>query len=383
MKIGILIPHLFAQDVIIDKVVFSPIHLALELIKELKKLSISSQINEPIHITLFTPGTITSKADTNITVDLNSLGKELELNDCTLQELIVQNPLAFVSIARQIHAELTAKAFQAANSGKIDILHVYMCEDETPLYFANFINKPVVYTHHDPYNFYRKYRVRFPKLTNLNYVSISKSQQKSAPPEMNFVANIYHGIDPTTYEFNSQPDDYFAFLGRIVRNKGCHNAIKACKKTGDTLHIAGKYYVDSAAPEESYWNKHIKPNIDGHQIKYVGFLQPPSETAHFLKNAKAVLLPIEWEEPFGMVAIEAMACGTPVIAYRRGALPEIIEDGVNGFLVNDLASLVNSINNVKSIDRENCRKSVEDRFTSTLMAQNYFKVYKELLNSRQ
>lgn len=369
LKIGILVPHLFAQEKVISKTIFAPIHLAINLAKHLQN-DLSQEV------ILYTPGKITDEVE-NITTDLSFFHKELDLQGCTEEEMIVQSPLAYISMARQINAQLTAQAFEDADSGKIDILHVFMCEDEIPLYFSNLLKVPVIFTHHDPYNYYRKYRARFPTLSNLNYVSISLAQRETAPENMNWVGNVYNGLDITKYRFNKKPCDYFAFLGRIVQNKGVHHAIEACKITGEKLKIAGKFYKDNSEEGQSYWEKYVLPNIK-ENIEYVGFLKPEIETIPFLANSKALLFPSAWDEPFGMVMIEALACGTPVIAFDYGAVREIVEDGKNGFIVRDVSEMAQAIKKIDSIDRDYCRKSVEERFTSLVMAENYLNIYTNL-----
>lgn len=365
MRIGILVPHLFAQDSILDRVIFAPIHLAIDLADSLSK---------DHEVFLFTPGKVKTKA-TNINTDLTYLNQELETQGCNLEELIVQTPLAFVSLARQVNTQLTAEAFDFANSGKLDLLHVFMCEDESPLYYAGLLKIPMLFTHHDPYNFYRKYRARFPLLKKLNYISISLAQRKTAPHGLNFSANVYNGVNLRDYDYKETPDDYFAFLGRIVQVKGCHDAIQACKEAGAKLRIAGKYYKDATEAGEDYWSKYIQPQIDNSQVFYEGFLKPPVETSKLLGKAKALLFPSQWDEPFGMVAIEALACGTPVIAYRCGAIEEIIENGKNGFIVENVDEMKTAMLKVDCISRKYCRASVEKKFTVEKMAEDYLKAY--------
>ena len=365
MKIGILVPHVFAQQSLLNDVIFAPVHLAI---------SLADKLSETDDVFLFTPGHIDTKA-TNINVKLDLLNEELAKEDCTLQQLITTNPLSFISLSKQIQAELTAKAFEYANSGKMDILHIYMCEDEIPLYFSNLVNIPVVFTHHDPFNFYRKYRVTFPKLKNLNYISISKSQKKTAPEGLKFVANVYNGIDINNYDYVDKPNDYFAFLGRVIRVKGADIAIQACVKANVKLKIAGKHYSDSSDSESEYWSKYVQPHIDGVSVDYVGYLKPVIETNSFLGNAKALLFPSQWDEPFGLVMIEALACGTPVIAFDCGAVREIIQDGINGFIVKNEKEMIKAINKIEEIDRKKCRESVKQSFTTEKMVEGYKNAY--------
>ncbi|HOU75569.1 MAG TPA: glycosyltransferase [Candidatus Dojkabacteria bacterium] len=371
MKVGILIPHLFAQDALKDKVIFAPLTLAEKLTNSL--------VDRGHEVTVFTPGRLTTKAQ-NVNVDLSLIEEEIRLAECTLPQFIVQNPVAFITMSRQVHTELTVKALQFLKEGKIDLLHVYMCEDENPLYFSQLIDKPVIFTHHDPFNYYRKYRVRFPQLKSLNYVSISYAQRKTAPEGLNFCENIYNGVDEQEYAFSEKTDDYFASLGRIVQNKGVHIAIDCCEKLGYKLKIAGKHYSNSDDKDGGYWEKYIEPHIDNKLIKYEGFLKPPYETNKFLKKTKALLFPIEWDEPFGLVMVESLMSGTPVIAFDNGSVREIIEHEKNGFIVKTKEEMIKAMQKINSIDRKYCRQSVIPRFTIKTMVEKYEKLYKQMVN---
>jgi glycosyltransferase involved in cell wall biosynthesis len=371
MRIGILVPHVFAQEDLLDKVIFAPVHLAVDLADG---LSVEDEV------TLFTPGSISTVAQ-NVTVDMTNLDLELEKEGCTLPELITKNPLSFVSLSRQVQAELSAKAFSMSKSGKFDILHVFICESEIPLYFADLVDVPIVFTHHDPYNFYRGYRARFPSLSNLNYVSITMSQRRTAPEDLNFVGNVYNGVDLGDYTYTDKPDTFFAFFGRIVQNKGCHTAIRVCRDTESELRIAGKYY-SGGGNDNDYWFKHVNPYIDGKRIKYEGFLTEMKEKSAFLGHAKALLFPIEWDEPFGMVMIESMACGTPVIAFDRGSVSEIVEDGVTGFIVHDEDEMKTAMKNVDQLNRESVRNAVAKKFSVDTMVLGYRDIYSKLVEKR-
>lgn len=371
MRIGILLPHVFAQQHLLKSVIFAPVDLAVGLADSLSKEH---------EVFLFTPGLIYTQAR-NINVDLSLIESELEREGCSLPELIRGNPMAFASLARSVQAELTAMAFEYANSGRLDVLHIFMCESEVPLYFSNLVNVPVVFTHHDPYNFYRRYRANFPKLKNLNYVSITQAQRKTAPKDLNFIANVYNGIDLDRFKFGDGMGGYFCNLGRIVRNKGNHIAIDVCKKLGVNFKFAGKYYTGEQNEGEDYWSKHIKPNVDDNQIEYVGFINTDKQRSEFLGNARAMLFPIEWEEPFGLVVIEAMACGTPVIAFDKGAMKELIDDGKTGFIVKNQKQMEEAVREVDSIDRRVCRKRVKSHFTLQKMVAGYLDVYNRVVGN--
>jgi glycosyltransferase involved in cell wall biosynthesis len=209
------------------------------------------------------------------------------------------------------------------------------------------------------------------------FVSISNSQRRHSP-KLNYVDTIYHGIYPDEFEFNGTPGDYLAFLGRIHPQKGPVHAIKIARATGQKLIIAAK--TDPA--EFEYLRKRVKPLIDGKQIIFLGEVGQ-AEKVKLLKNARALLSPLQWDEPFGIVNLEAMACGTPVITMRRGSMPEIIEDGKTGFLCRSSAEMRAAIQKIDTIDRSYCRKYVEQHFTAREMAENYIKVFDKVIRRRR
>jgi len=206
-------------------------------------------------------------------------------------------------------------------------------------------------------------------------VSISNSQR--APlPRLNYQGTVYHGLPKNLYNFHKKGSNYLAFLGRISPEKGPDRAIKIAREAGIELKIAAK--VDKT--DKNYFNDIIKPLLKEPKIEFIGEIGE-KEKGEFLGNALALLFPIDWPEPFGMVMIEALACGTPVIAYRRGSVPEIIEDEVNGFIVDNLKSAVNAINNIEKIDRKTCRLTFEKRFSASRMGRNYLKVYNAIIGT--
>jgi glycosyltransferase involved in cell wall biosynthesis len=210
---------------------------------------------------------------------------------------------------------------------------------------------------------YREYR-------DHSVVSISQSQQKPLP-WMNWIGTVLHGLPSDLLRPPVTPArDYLAFLGRISPEKGPDRAIRLALRTGIPLKIAAK--VDRA--DHEYYTSVIKPLIDGRHIEYVGEIGEHDKAA-FLGNAYALLFPIDWPEPFGMVMIEAMACGTPIIATRRGSVPEVIEHGVTGFIIGSEADGLSAIGLAASLDRGRIRREFERRFTSRRMAQDYCTLY--------
>lgn len=212
---------------------------------------------------------------------------------------------------------------------------------------------------------------RFP---DMPVISISKAQRKPIPAA-NWVSTVHHGIPIRRYRVGSGSGEYLAFLGRTSPEKGLDRAIEIASRAGIPLRIAAK--VDRA--DKEYFDSQIRPLLDNPLVEFVGEIGYP-ETVDFLGNARALLFPINWPEPFGLVMIEAMACGTPVIAYRQGSVPEIIENGRSGFIVSDFVSALQAIDRLPEISRKQCRQCFEDRFTSLRMADDYVAVYERLID---
>jgi len=212
---------------------------------------------------------------------------------------------------------------------------------------------------------------------HLNYVSISNSQRISFEG-LNFIDTIYNGLELSQFTFNENPQDYFAWMGKFNPDKGAKEAIQTAKLAGIKLVMAGTIDTEDAI-DRSYYEKEIKPLIDGTQIVYVGE-KGGREKDDFLGNAKGFLNPILWNEPFGLVSVEAMATGTPVISFRRGALTETIKDGETGFLVDSIDQMVEKIKAISEVKRIDCRKWVEEKFTVETMTENYLNTYRLLLH---
>ncbi len=203
-------------------------------------------------------------------------------------------------------------------------------------------------------------------------VSISNSQ-RSQLPAASWADTVYHGLPVDLLRPSFAPGDYLAFLGRISPEKRPDRAIAIARRSGVPLRIAAK--VDRI--DQRYYENEIAPHIDGHFIRYDGEVSDEGK-GEFLRGARALLFPIDWPEPFGLVMIEAMACGTPVIAFRAGSVPEVIEDGVTGRIVESVEDAVASVAEMATWDRRACRAAFEQRFTAERMAMNYTKVYESL-----
>jgi glycosyltransferase involved in cell wall biosynthesis len=203
-------------------------------------------------------------------------------------------------------------------------------------------------------------------------VSISDDQRR-ALPFVNWAATVQHGIAQAAYDFSPQGQGYLAFLGRISPEKRPDRAIAIAKATGRRLKIAAK--VDPA--DLTYFEEEIEPLLDHPRIEFIGEIGGAEKSA-FLGGADALLFPIDWPEPFGLVMIEAMACGAPVIAYACGSAPEVVEDGLTGFIVRSHAEAVAAVGRLSSLDRMAIRRRFEERFTATAMAARYIELYGRL-----
>lgn len=363
-------------------VIFAPAQLGLDLAEGLEK--------HGAKVTLFSPGPVQTKVH-NITADLRNFEKELEGRDDTYLSLLKKHPLTFITLARQVQSELIAKAFRMANDNQLDIVHIYTNEEDIALPFISLCHKPVILTHHDPFNFLVKYKSIFPKYPHLNWLSMSMAQRQGMPLNTNWVGNIYHGLKPDRFTPSLNPkSNVVAYLGRIIQPKGVHLAIRAVKQHNRkyptnklTLKIAGKHYAGSN--KDTYWREMITPEIDN-EIEYLGFLSNDRDKQTFLGNAHALMMPSLFEEPFGMVAIEALACGTPVIGLDSGAIPEIIKNNQTGFVIEraaDESTMINqmadALSKLGSINRKQCRKDFEARFTLDRMCSEHLQVYRNLL----
>lgn len=255
---------------------------------------------------------------------------------------------------------------------EFDIVHAHV--DYFALPFAHVASTPTVITLHgrlDIPELQPIYRYYFP---DAHLVSISRDQ-RTYLPDANWIATVHHGLAAESIPVG-RGGEYLAFLGRISREKRPDLAIEIAKRTGLPLKIAAK--IDKA--DKEYYEKEIMPLMDHPLIEYVGEVNE-SEKFDFLGRAIALLFPIDWPEPFGLVMIEAMACGTPVIARPCGSVPEVIADGKTGFLASELEDLIVAVKKVETLDRDDCRRHVQQNFSVELMTDNYEAVYLRVLES--
>ena len=211
----------------------------------------------------------------------------------------------------------------------------------------------------------------FSAFPEVKLVSISNSQ-RTPIPNASWCGTVYHGMPPELHSFQAAPQGYLLFLGRISPDKGVERAIEIATRSKRQLKIAAKIYDEDRA----YFERKIEPLVrQSEQVEYIGEVGG-IEKNELLGNASGLLFPIQWEEPFGLVLIEALACGTPVIAWNRGSVPEIIENTVHGYIVEDISQAVAAVERLKDIRRDLCRKQFEDNFTVTRMALKYLEIYR-------
>lgn len=264
---------------------------------------------------------------------------------------------------------LIAQMFKEAEKGSYDILHIHPIDRALPLALSH-SKIPIVYTPHDPIYPWRAEVFRMFSSPNQYYVSLSDAQRKPAP-DLNYLATIYNGIDVDIFPFSQDHDDYLLFVGRLHPEKGVAEAVEVARLTGEKLLIIGPPVTGE------YWEKQVAPYLN-EKIKYLGYV-PYKELYRYYQKAKATLVPIRWEEPFGLVMIESMACGAPVIAFRRGSVPEVVVNNKTGFIVDTLGEMIAALKKIEKIKRKDCRAHVEKNFTINHMVNRYEEEFLKLV----
>lgn len=252
------------------------------------------------------------------------------------------------------------------DAGSFDLIHNHF--DFLPLTYTGLVETPVITTIHGFSSpkilpVYQKYD------SSVYYVSISEADRH---PSLSYSATIHHGIPVKEYPFREEEGDYLLFLGRIHPDKGTHEAIRLAREVAMPLVIAG------IVQDNAYYEKSVAPFVDGKTVSYIGPVGP-AEKGKLLAEARVLLHLINFNEPFGLSVIEAMACGTPVIAKRRGSMDELISDGETGFLVDSLNDAANKFAALSDISRSCCRKRVEENFSVDIMVERYLEVYHRII----
>ena len=391
MRIGILLPSIYASNRYLTGRIFAPLYPAVSLADRL--------VEKGHEVFFYGSQDINTKAkiipgDSSLT-DTSPFYHQFRYRDPLEQEYATLE-----IVKRDFEYDITLKAYyDAVRKKKLDILHSY--HDFGAHYFNELTQFPTVYTLHDPLPNTTdtiEY-LRLSKFKHHSYVSISNSQRNGIPA-LNFVKTVYHGIHLADYEFDNTPGDHLIYFGRILEDKGADVAIQVALKLDISLHIATSKI--RANVSEDFYNKKIIPYVDGKQVILRGFLEE-KEKSDFIKKGKAFVFPLNWEEPFGLVMVEAMACGTPVIAFNRGSVSEIVRDGLTGFIVDPpdqqvqnskfkvqgggwiikkrgVEGLVEAVKRIQEIDRSACRKHVEENFTVDKMREGYEEVYRKVAN---
>jgi glycosyltransferase involved in cell wall biosynthesis len=273
-----------------------------------------------------------------------------------------EDPSVEPKVAECLHI---SEIFERA--AEFDLIHNNF--DFLPLTYSGLVETPVVTTIHGFSSskiipVYKKYNDRG------HYVAISEADKY---PEMDYIATVHHGIDIAQFPMSEADGEYLLFFGRIHPHKGVYEAIQVAQHVGMKLLIAG------IIQDQDYFAARVEPYIDGKSVEYLGSVGP-DRRADVLGKAVALLHLISFDEPFGLSLVESMACGTPVVAFRRGSMPELIRHGETGYIVDDIEEAINAVEVIKSIDRTKCRADVEQRFTSSRMARDYVRVYEMILN---
>jgi len=311
-----------------------------------------------------------------LTEELIALGHEVTLfasgDSLTSAKLEAMWPRALrldgaVRDPNALHMMMLEHVYQ--RSGEFDILHCHL--DYYPFSLFSRQATPFLTTLHGRLDL-PEHQPVFDTFSAVPLVSISNSQRRPLP-QANWVRTVHHGLPTRLLEPKPVKPSYFAFLGRIAPEKGIDRAIRIAQHCGVPLKVAAK--VDKL--DQDYYDEQIVPMIKSNNVEFIGEIND-EDKSEFLSGAIALLVPIDWPEPFGLVMIEAMACGTPVIAFNRGSVPEIIDDGVTGFIVEDINGAIGAVDRLGHLSREKIRRRFEERFTARRMTQDYLSVYRSL-----
>ena len=433
MKIGLLAPSIYMSAAHYGEMIFAPRDLAI---------SLADGLTERGHEVYFFTSPDTKTQAKLVGGDHHLLSKDIIEEKMQLEKTERAKWASFYGAKRNYEIDLTARCYRMALAGKIEIVHSF--HDTMAHFFEYLTQTATVYTLHDPLPQNKNSLAYWllNKFKNHQYISISNSSRKHDHLKLNFIETVYHGLEGEkftrvpechvrksmdewhsvqgfalrnpelkdamgvkSFTFQDKPSDYLLFMGRPAPEKGLPHAIAAALRLNLHLKI-GTCFPDKYS-ESEYFLKEIKPCLNNPLIGKPGMLKGEEKIALY-KQAKALLFPILWEEPFGMVMIEAMACGTPVIAYARGSVPEVVVDGVTGYIVepesnhlSDLSNLGNLkikkrgleglIEAVKTIYsmpegeyrkmRANCRRHVEEKFTVEKMVKGYERVYRKVIGT--
>lgn len=344
-----------------EGIIYAPMDVALEISEGL--------IKNGHQVDFYGPEGTKIKCVSNVVSDGLKPIKQPEGNAITKEPEV--GPVEVAKLLGLWDQFLIAKMFTKAEEGEYDLLHIHPIDRALPL-ASSHLNVPVFYTIHDPIYPWRTEIFSMFASSNQYYISISDAQRKLAP-DLNYAATIYNGVSVEKFPFSDEHDDYLLFVGRLHPEKGVAEAVEIARRTGDKLIIIGP------PVHGDYWDKKIAPYLND-QICHLGYV-PREDLFKYYQRAKATLVPIRWDEPFGLVMTESMACGTPVVAFDRGSVPEVVVNGKTGFIIKegDLDGMVEAIKNINQISRLDCRRHVEDNFSIQKMAQRYEEIFLKIV----
>lgn len=280
---------------------------------------------------------------------------------------------AFIEQSRPLRIETAYIAkvmkYLVDHDGEYEVVFNHMRGGFLMFPLSRFLKTPIISTLHLP--LFKEVIDVLSLFKNPNVITISNSQRKPAGNRVNFLATVYNGLDINEFPFNENPKDFFLYMGAMGEHKSPHLACEVARKTKVKLILAG------GKIREPYFSKMVKPFIDNNNITFVGEVEGEKRLA-LLKNAKGFLMPITWEEPFGLVMIEAMACGTPVIAFNHGAVSEVVVEAKTGFVVQDIEEMAVAVGNIETIKRLDCRRLVEEKFTYKKMVDDYLAAFEKV-----
>lgn len=382
MKVAVIAPSVYMSEKTYPERIFAPRVVALQIADGL--------VEKGHEVTLFSAPDIKTKAKLvggEQTLLKGDLVRDKFLNRELLPEYKLQSSIESQNFYT---LDLIGRALREALNSSFDIIQT---DDPLLHSFVELVNCPVVFTFHDSlprpqsldFWFLNKYKQH-------NFISISMAQRRGEPA-LNFAGNVYHGLDVNLHQASFEKGNYLAYFGRLLVQKGPDIAIKVGKETKETVKIAS----DKTHFNTEFVKTNILPFVDGNTVEHVGFMVTSEEKSSFLNKAKALMMPLLWDEPFGLVMIEAMACGTPVIAYNRGSVSEVVRDGLTGFIIDPdneerpgkgtwvikkqgIKGLIEAIKRIDELDRRVCRKHVEENFSVEKMVEGYEKIYSQIIN---
>lgn len=264
---------------------------------------------------------------------------------------------------------------QRAANKEFDCVIFHHFESALPV-ASLFPTVPIVYILHDFINEHRRQAMELHSSPNQHFISISNSQRRDAP-DLNYAATIYNGIDTELFTTDGEPEDYLMISGRVTPDKGVKEAVQIALQTGKRLLISGSL----SKPDSWYFDAHIKPFLNN-KILFLGMLER-EQLVKYYQKAAGLLVPIQWQEPFGLGMAEANACGTPVIAFNRGSVPELVKDKQTGFIVNNSAEMIMAIEKLPSIKRKDCREHAVSNFSIEEMVKNYDTVLRDIVGKKK